>query len=331
MNSSRVEWKVGLFVLVGLALLGGLILNFSSGPTRFQKTYQLHVIMPTLSTLKPKSSVMMAGVPVGDVLSASLIDEGRKVDIVVSISQQYPIHADAQFRIESVGFLGDQYIAITPTKNLAPLLVNNATVTGEDPFNLQEAVRSTAGLLDQARTTLRDIDQAVTSVNRTLLSAQTMSDFSQAISNFQAVTESAVGMAKDVQTLIESNKGPASEIIGNLRRFSSRLDTAADSLNQLISTNSGDVHDALLDVRSAAANIKQFAADLESGPGLAASLVKDPELSRQLKSVVTNANDLAANLSLFSSNLNQRGLWSMLWKPKTIALKTNAPPLHPKR
>jgi hypothetical protein len=40
MSKSRLEWKVGLFVFIGLALLGALLLQFSKGtfsgiPTTF--------------------------------------------------------------------------------------------------------------------------------------------------------------------------------------------------------------------------------------------------------------------------------------------------------
>ena len=41
MNESRLEWKVGLFVFMGLVLLGGLLLQFSKGTTFFRSTYEI--------------------------------------------------------------------------------------------------------------------------------------------------------------------------------------------------------------------------------------------------------------------------------------------------
>ena len=66
-----------MFVAVGLALSALLVLNFTRGLTLFNPTYQLHVIMPTSAGLKPAADVMMAGVPIGKVVSPELIEDGR--------------------------------------------------------------------------------------------------------------------------------------------------------------------------------------------------------------------------------------------------------------
>ena len=42
---------------------------------------------------------------------------------------------------------------------------------------MQEAVRSISGLVDQARKTMKDLDQAITNVNRTVLSDQYLDQF----------------------------------------------------------------------------------------------------------------------------------------------------------
>jgi len=43
MSKSRLEWKVGLFVLTGLVLLAGLLLEFSKGLTFFQPTRAIYL------------------------------------------------------------------------------------------------------------------------------------------------------------------------------------------------------------------------------------------------------------------------------------------------
>ena len=61
---------------------------------------------------------------------------------------------------------------------------------------------------------------------------------------------------------------------------------------------------------------KQIALDLEAGKGPAGSLLKDEKINAQMASIVSNANALTEEFSIFGSNLNQRGIWAMLWKPK---------------
>src|SRR5206468_3259417 len=114
-------WKVGMFVLIGLVLVAALMLNFSKGITRFQSTYKLHLIMTTVSGLKPHADVMMSGVPVGNVVATDLALDTGLVDITVQILSKYKIRTNANFHIDALGFLGDQYIAVSPsTNNSAP-------------------------------------------------------------------------------------------------------------------------------------------------------------------------------------------------------------------
>jgi phospholipid/cholesterol/gamma-HCH transport system substrate-binding protein len=319
MNSTtRFEWKVGIFVVIGLALVAGLMLSFSKGITRWQSTYRLHLIMPTVSGLKPRADVMMSGVPVGNVVEADLVPDGRAVDIVVQILSKYQVRENATFHIDALGFLGDEYIAITPSTNTAaPFLTNGATVIGEAPFNLQEAVRSTSGLLDAARVTLRDLDQAITNVNRTILNEDTLTNFGLAMSNFYQLTADAGSLARQIQGIINTNTQPINAAVKSLRQVSDKLNNMADDLHGIISTNATDISQAVANFRDTAASLKQTTDDLQQGKGLAGTLLKDEHLKIEVNDLVQNLNSMSANFAIFGSNLNQRGLWSMLRSPKT--------------
>jgi ABC-type transporter Mla subunit MlaD len=323
MNESRVPLKVGLFVFVGLVLIALLILNFSKGITLFNPTYNLHVIMPSMAGLKPTADVMMSGVPIGKVSSSDLAQDGRSVNILVSILAKYKIRRDAIFHIDALGFLGDQYIEVTPPApnpavdtNTIAYFKDGDTITGEAPFNMQEAVRSVAGLLDAAKQTMKDLDTAVTNINSTVLSAQSLGRLGGAVSNLQAVSVTAVRVVGEAEAVLNNNAPAIGVSISNFQSFSARLEVAADGLNQLIVTNQEGVADTIKNLRDTSANFKQLAADLQAGKGAAGALLKDEQVKAQMSSLITNANSMAAAFATFGSNLNQRGLWSILWKPK---------------
>ena len=122
MNKSRLEWKVGLFVFIGLVLLAVLLLQFSKGTTFFRPTYDILLHAQSVGGLKPRAQVLMSGVQVGTVSDMRLAPDGKSVTITLRIYRQYQIHKDARFVIEQSGFLGDQYVAILPTKNEGPNL-----------------------------------------------------------------------------------------------------------------------------------------------------------------------------------------------------------------
>lgn len=318
MNDSRFALKVGMFVFVGAILVALLILNFSSGITFLNPTYSLHVILPNAAGLKPTADVMMAGVSIGKVRFMQLGDDGKTVDITVSILSKYKIHKDAQFQIDSLGFLGDQYIEVSPptaTKTTA-YLQDGDTVIGEPTFDMTEAVKSISSVVEQARKTMRDLDQSITNVNNSALSTNTLAHLAAAINNLQTVTGKISGAATRADNLLASNSGAFTAAVGNFESFSERLTNAAANLGDIISTNRDDVRAMVINLRASSDQIREIATDLQNGKGPAGELLKDEKMSAQLSSIVSNANSVAAEFSIFGSNLNQKGIWAMLWKPK---------------
>jgi hypothetical protein len=193
---------------------------------------------------------------------------------------------------------------------------------GEPPFNLLAAGRSVDGLLNQALQAFKDVDQAITNVNRTVLASDTLTKFGAAMSNFEAVTASATGSATEVRAILDSDAPPLHAAITNFVNFSGRLNTVTAQLGDVISNNSGDLSIAVKNFRDVSASLKQLSDGLEAGQGVAGALLKDEQMKGELGALLTNANALTEQFSLFGLHLNQRGIFRMMLKPK--AEETNA-------
>src|SRR5205085_6108506 len=135
MSKSHQEWKVGLFVLIGLVLLAGLLLEFSKGLSFFRPTYVIYLRAANVGGLKPSAAVLMSGVQVGTVSDIQLAPDGKSVTITLRLYKQFVIHKDAKFIIDQSGFLGDQFVAIEPTQNEGQPFQNQDHATAEPPFN----------------------------------------------------------------------------------------------------------------------------------------------------------------------------------------------------
>src|SRR5207253_9669839 len=110
MSKPRLEWRVGLFVLIGLVILAGLLIQFSKGLTLLPgNTYTIKMRASNVGGLKKRAAVLMSGVQVGVVGDIKLGPAGTNVSIFLTIYNEYKIHKDARFLIEQSGFLGDQY------------------------------------------------------------------------------------------------------------------------------------------------------------------------------------------------------------------------------
>jgi phospholipid/cholesterol/gamma-HCH transport system substrate-binding protein len=323
MNDSRIALKVGIFVVVGTALLALLILNFTKGNTLGRATYKLRVILPNAAGLKPAADVMMAGVPIGKVSDMDLADNAKSVNITINILSRYKILTNAQFHIDALGFLGDQYVAVSapaetdlsPTNDSA-YLHSGDTVMGEPTFNMVEAVQSISGVVDEAKKTMQDLDQAITNVNASALSTNTLAHFVLAVGKLDTLSDKAVDAAGRVEDLLSNNAAPFSFAVSNFLDLSARLTNTAAELDQLFATNQADIRKMVTNLTVTSEQFKQMALDLAAGKGPAGSLLKNEKINAQLAAIVSNANALTAEFSIFGSNLNQRGIWAMLWKPK---------------
>jgi len=322
MEKTRQEIKVGLFVLVGLVLLAALLIQFSKSTSIFRGTYQLRLHASNVGGLKQRASVLLAGVQVGNVSDIQLAPDGKSVTILLRIYKDYKIYHDARFVIQQSGFLGDQYVAIIPTANQPPVWTNDANVECEAPFNLQETARAAAGFIQRIDETAKKLDAAVSDVRRLVLNEQTLTNFADTIGNLRAISEQATDTVASINALVATNGAQIDLAVSNVVFFSQDLIRLSDAAHGVISTNGTEISTAIKNLETSTADLKKLTGDLQSGKGLAGTLLENEQLS-------TNVQAVAANLAIATSNLNRLGLWHFLWHHEPPP--TNAPPYEPVR
>jgi phospholipid/cholesterol/gamma-HCH transport system substrate-binding protein len=317
MSKSHLEWKVGLFVMIGLVLLAALLIAFSKGLTFFRPTYTILLTAPNVGGLKPHADVLLSGVKVGTVSDISLSPEGTNATISLSIYNVYQIYRDAQFVIESAGFLGDQYIAIVPTENKGRVLRDQDTATAEAPFNLQEVARSAGGLLQRIDETAKRLNDAIVDIRRLVLNEQTLTNLSAAVINVRTLSERARLAVDNVNSLILSNGPALSQSGSNLVLFTEQINQFAGSLREVVTTNSPEIKTAVNNIETATVDLRGLLGDLRAGKGAVGNLLTNEQMAADMAQITSN-------LSITTSNLNRLGLWGILWQHKPP--RTNAPP-----
>jgi phospholipid/cholesterol/gamma-HCH transport system substrate-binding protein len=309
MDKSRIEIKVGLFVLIGLVLVAVVLIQFSKGASLFRSTYDLRLHAINVGGLKERAGVLLAGVEIGSVSNIKLADDGKSVTIRLSIYNNYKIYPDARFVIERAGFLGDPYVSVIPTKNQGEALTNNASAECEEPFDLQEVARSASGFIQRISDTAKKLDDTVMELQRQVLNAQTMTNFALTVANTRALSEQALGTVHDLNTLIATNTTQVNLAVSNAVFFSQQLNGLAGSANDLLATNGAEINVAVKNVEYSTDVLKKLMDDVQSGKGLAGMLLQSGPLA-------SNVQAIADNLAVTSSNLNRHGLWGILWSHK---------------
>ena len=322
MSKSRLEWKVGVFVVIGLGLLAALLLQFSKGTTFFRPTYTIKLQAANVGGLKMRAQVLMAGVQIGTVSAIQLAPAGTNVIIALRIYSQYQIRTNAQFVLEQSGFLGDQYVAIMPTQNVGDLFHDGDVARAAEPFNMQEVARAAGGFIKRIDETARKLNDAIADVRRLVLNEETLTNFSAAVANMRTVSERALGTVDNLNALVSSNTPAFAHSGSNLVVFSEQLNQFAAELSGVVATNRAQIQSAVKNIESSTVVLKDVLDELQAGKGLAGSLLKNEELAGTV-------SQIANNLSITSSNLNRLGLWGILWQHKPP--RTNAPAQGPVR
>ena len=323
MSQSRIEIKVGIFVLLGLLLLGGLTLLFSRSTAFYKSYYELRLISANVGGIKPGAKVLMRGVQVGSVSSTKLNDGGKNVTIFFKVESQYKLYPDAKFEIETSGFLGDQFIAIYPTKDVGEPLANNSEVLAREPFNMQEAVAVATEMIMKISETTTNLNAAVSDVRRLVLTEQKLTTLGNSLDRIDTITAEAQTMMAQLSTdaqstmarlnaIVSNNAAPVSTAVSNLNVFTSGLPALADNVSSLVASNGAELSTAIKNLEVASVTLTNLMFDLQNGRGVAGRLLRDDQLAANLSAI-------AHNLSVTTSNLNTRGLWGIMWKQKTPA------------
>lgn len=140
------------YLMIGGFMLGVLafafififwISNFAGGGKRY-----LIVFESSVAGLTSGSNVGFNGIKVGEVRSFALDPEdARKVQVLITVSDDTPVREDSRASIQSLGLTGGSGIQITPGTPSSPLLV----ATAEDPIPVIPAKRGAGlGLFDAA-------------------------------------------------------------------------------------------------------------------------------------------------------------------------------------
>jgi phospholipid/cholesterol/gamma-HCH transport system substrate-binding protein len=242
------------YLMIGGFVLGVLafafifvfwISNFAGGGKRYKIVFETSV-----AGLTSGSSVSFNGIKVGEVQSFALDPEdGRKVQVLISVDDMTPVRHDSRARIVSLGLTGGSGIQITPGTPKSPLLV----ATDDDPIPMIEAGVGGGGLFDAAPAALnsanafiRRLDDLVAknedSVNSTMTNVDEFTTMlkdqnekiSQTIEHLEAASKSFNELATKLDANVDGLSQQAKQGLQNFNATMDQARTAAVTLNRIL-------------------------------------------------------------------------------------------------
>ena len=113
MSNEKLDWWVGIFLLLGaialtfLALRAGNLGSSSLGPS-----YHVLAKFDNIGGLKVRAPVKSSGVVVGRIAGIQFDDKTFQAVVTLQLEKRYTFPADSAVKILTSGLLGEQYVGI---------------------------------------------------------------------------------------------------------------------------------------------------------------------------------------------------------------------------
>jgi len=295
-QDSSVEWKVGLFVLTGLAVVIGMAVYFGGMMTLFSKSYRITVELPDASGLLKDSSVLLAGARIGKVAEPPkilfrplLLSSGSGVEVTLQIDEGIRIPTGSEIQVGSSGLLGDRFVAVRPPAAFdgTTFIEPGARLAGTSATSLEDLQREGAKLISDLRTAVSTINVSLGRLESEFLGNETIGDLKQVFENIKNTSESFAAVSAKITGLVDGAGQALDKATTAIESVSGTLAKGGETMENA-NKASQDLRGAISDSRKLIATAQQIADRGASGSGLLGTLLNDRKLSADLAALATN-------------------------------------------
>ena len=138
MEKAKLEFIVGIFVLVGVVCLGYLSIKLGKLELIGGNVYEVVAQFNTASGLKSGSAVEIAGVEVGRVRSIALNED--RAAVTLAVDDKVKLYTDTIASIKTRGIIGEKFLALSPGGGGDPLKPGDTIRDTESGLDLEELV-----------------------------------------------------------------------------------------------------------------------------------------------------------------------------------------------
>ncbi|QUS59368.1 MlaD family protein [Synechocystis sp. PCC 7338] len=323
------EGSVGLFALLGLFIIGGIVLWLRGGGFG-NPGYEVLVQFGDASGLQVGGAVRYRGVPVGRVAKLIPGSNGILAQLEIS-STQLRIPADVQVEISRYGLLGEAAIDMIPDRQLSDaalaldplsadcpesgkILCNGDELKGQAGTQLTNSMARLAQAYSEPQF-VADINATVKSANLAAARIATMSAEITALSKTanQQVrgfgrTSEAIAKAADNASLLTSRVNQV--VLTNQDHINRTIEEASllmVNLNQLVGENRAQVNLTLKSIETTNRDLQAIGREIQTAvatvnQGLAA--IDAQKVTKDLALLMENAAVTSNNIRQISADLN---------------------------
>lgn len=311
MNEQRLQFRVGLFVILGMLILGILIFVFSEG---WSNQYTLYIKPSSAPGVTAGTPIRKNGILIGRVKSVENVDDHVLLELGINESER--IFSNEVVSIGTESFLGDAGLEFLPqSRETRGTLVGDNGVMGKvaiqrDPMeiidialNLEKDVADTLAAIRTAGTAVNEAGEGIKQLTTFVSGAfqDEDSDFRNLLVDFRGVSVKAQAALDNFNRMFEN----MNTIVGDPKlkaQITDVMSTLPDIFQEMRVTIS-DTRETINGFRSIS---KKAGKNLDSLQGFTDSLNDNgPEILSQVKSSIGNINGLVSRISQFTQSLSK--------------------------
>ena len=150
-KESGFQWKLGMFVIIGLVLFVSTIYFVGKQKNLFGSTFNLKSNFKSVSGLEIGNNVRFAGINIGTVSDIQLkTDSSVVVVFVIKDEVRKFIKTDATASIGSDGLMGDKVLTISPGIASTKIVEDNDLIASKIPIDMEDVMGSVKKSVDNA-------------------------------------------------------------------------------------------------------------------------------------------------------------------------------------
>jgi phospholipid/cholesterol/gamma-HCH transport system substrate-binding protein len=302
--------KVGLFMLVILAILGYFVLKIEDVHIGGTPTREITVKFDDVAGLNRQATVRVAGVDVGRVTKIVMDPKDGKALVTLRVNSDVPLHANAAARVANLGLLGEKYVELNPgTRDSGPLVGENVLLPGTQPASFDQVT-------DQVSAIAADVKAITESLRTVMAGPRGQQRLEDIVDNVRSITVQMRELIAANRTNVDATMANMRAITADLRvelpKLAASIDRVANQLGGTVGENRQDLRQIIenlktlsTDLKTTTANLNSITGQVKSGQGTVGKLIYDDEAHERLTSALGSVESGVTELKNTLGRANQ--------------------------
>ena len=293
-NESRgIEWKVGIFMLIGLGVIAFMAIKFGKLSQGLKKYYTITAEFPNASGLLKGADVYMAGARVGFTADAPELIEGRyAVEVQLKIKDLVKIPHGSAFLISSSGFLGDAFVSINPPAkpDLNDIFIDGEKVIGTRLEGLNDLTAKGGETMTELKNRLQELEEPIRNIRERVLAEKNLKSIDDTIASLNEFTTNLKNSSKGLDEVVAKAKDAMDTVKDTFAKAKEPLAKIDDAAGELKGTLA-EIKKAAGTADKTLASAKSLMEKANAGKGALGMLLSDKETADNLKALIKNLRE----------------------------------------